>query len=117
MLPGKYKLEFWRGAPVRLRVMVFKDPTLTALIGLSGYTAHMDAVDPNTNAPLLTLTTENGGLVVHPEYSAVDILISDDATRTFPWSFALYELFLVTPNGSDMPLVYGSMIERSLNPG
>lgn len=78
-------------------------------VDLTGYTARAHfRSSVGAAAVLLELTTENGGIEIHPE-GLVTIVIGEEQTAAITWSAAVYDLELVDPVGAVTRLVEGDV--------
>lgn len=78
-------------------------------INLFGFTARMQ-VRATTQAatPLVTLTTDNGGIVLTPATGGIRLYLSAQATDSLPARKAVYDLEMVGADGTVTRLVQGS---------
>lgn len=79
-------------------------------INLTDYTARMQARKAfNAEEVLISATTENGMVALIPATGEVQIELPESITTTFSWSQALYDLELVSDDGTVTRLVQGSI--------
>jgi hypothetical protein len=79
-------------------------------VDLTGCTARMQVrakIDATT--PLLTLTTENGGISLGGTAGTIELLIDADDTAALTWTSGVYDLEIVYPGGQVTRLAYGSV--------
>jgi hypothetical protein len=109
MAASKIKLAIKQGATFRQR-LTWKTGTPATLVNLTGWTARMqlraDITDP---VVLLTLDTENGGIVLGGAAGTIDLYIGHVATAGFTWESAVLDLEMVAPgpDGDVIRLVEG----------
>jgi len=74
---------------------------------LTGYRARMQIRE---NGGLVTdLSTENGGIVLGGIAGTIDLYISDEDTAKMNFSSAVYDLFMLAPNGDAIPIINGKV--------
>mgnify|MGYP003504288579 CR=1 FL=1 len=79
-----------------------------APINLTDYTARMQARKAfNADEKMIAATTENGMITLIPLTGEVQIELPEDITTTFIWPQALYDLELVSLDGTVTRLVQG----------
>ena len=95
MTPGKYNIICPQGATFS-KTLTWKIDDVP--VNLTGYTARMQAKDKHksTCAPILNITTENGGITLGGSEGTIDILISAEETSSFYAKEYVYDLELVT---------------------
>jgi hypothetical protein len=95
MTPGKYNMICPQGATFS-KTLTWKIDDVP--VDLTGYTARMQAKDKHktTCAPILNITTENGGIVLGGEDGTIDLLINVSETETFYPKEYVYDLELVS---------------------
>lgn len=65
-------------------------------VNLFGYTARMDIrTKIGDTSPLLSLTTENGGITLDNTLKTISVTITAEATSTFNFNSAVYDLELI----------------------
>lgn len=95
MESGTYNFTIYQGATFN-RVLTWKDSNNTA-VNLTGYTARMMIRDClESDAPFITLTTENGGITLGGAAGTITLSISATATAAITQSQGVYDLELVT---------------------
>ncbi len=78
-------------------------------VDLSGYTARMQIREKLTSAaPLDTLTTENGKILLDNTKKTISIILSATATAAYTFKTGVYSLEM-EKDGIVVPLVYGSV--------
>lgn len=96
--PFKVKLKIYQGATFRWHATL-KSGTPEAVVDLTGYTARLHVRLKIEDAePVLTLTTENGGITLGDADGTIDLFISDADTADITWEEAVYDLELIAPN-------------------
>lgn len=79
-------------------------------VNLTGYTARAQLrASPTAEELLLSLTNENGGVVLDVATSTITLVISATATEALDWSAAVYDLELVSAGGQVTPLARGAV--------
>lgn len=109
MTAGTYDILIEQGATFRFP-LVWKDP-LGALYDLTGYTARMQVRKTAATAdpPMLTLTTENGGIVLGGAAGTITITASATATAALTGQQAVYDIELINPSGEVDRLLMGAV--------
>jgi hypothetical protein len=107
MAAAKLKLLIEQGATFR-KVLTWKAGTPAVAVNLTGCTArmHMRGVITDT-VPLITLTTENGGITLGGVAGTIELVITATATAAITWTTAVYDLEIVFASGDVRRLVYG----------
>ena len=107
MSAGKLKITIDQGATFRKRMTwTTGDPPLP--VDLTGCTARMQIRDEIADAdPLITLTTENNGIVLDDVLGTIDLYISDTDTAAIEWTTGVYDLEIILANGDVRRLLYG----------
>jgi hypothetical protein len=94
MAAGKYNIVIEQGATFSLP-LTWKTSS-GVLFNLTGYTARMQVRQHNeATSPLLTLTTENGGIVLGGAAGTIIVTIAATVTAGLPSGEARYDLELV----------------------
>lgn len=90
--------------------LIWKDGA-SALINLTGYTARMQvrATIAAPDPPLVTLTTENGGIALGGAAGTITLTISATATAGYSWVAGVYDLELISASAVVTRLVKGSI--------
>lgn len=105
-------IEIEQGATFQ-KSLVWKDSTGTP-INLTGYTARMMVrLKISDAAPLLTFTTENGGIALGGALGTIDITglaTLTDAIQTTKVLVGVYDLELVSPTGVVTRLIEGAAV-------
>lgn len=79
-------------------------------VDLTGCTARMQIrAKIEATTPLLTLTTENGGISLGGTAGTIELLIDADDTAALTWTSGVYDLEIVFPGGQVTRLTYGSV--------
>jgi hypothetical protein len=111
--PFKVKLTIYQGSTFRWHA-TFKNGSPAVVTDLTGYTARMQARGSiaDANPPLLTLTTENGGITLGGVLGTIDLFLSATATAAITWTEAVYDLELIgpTPNFDVTRRIYGPIV-------
>ena len=107
MAAAKLKLMIEQGATFR-KVLTWKSGTPAAAVDLTGCTARMQMrAEIDSATPLVSLTTENGGIALGGVAGTIELLITATATAAFTWTSAVYDLEIILANGDVRRLVYG----------
>lgn len=77
---------------------------------LSGYTARMAVKNKVGGSMLLSLTTENGGIVINDSAKTITLNIAAAVTAALTWSAGVYDLELVSSTGVVTALLQGSVV-------
>jgi hypothetical protein len=109
MAAAKLKLLVEQGATFR-KVLTWKAGTPAVPVDLTGCTARMQfRADITAAAPLVTLTTENGGIVLGGALGTIELIITATTTAAFAWATAVYDLELAFASGDVRRLIYGAV--------
>ena len=107
MAAAKLKLLIEQGATFR-KLLTWKAGTPQVPVDLTGCTARMQLrTEIGASVPLVTLTTENGGIVLGGVAGTIELIITAASTAGFTWTTAVYDLEVVMANGDVRRLVYG----------
>ena len=110
-LAGTYNMTMDQGATLSQQ-WTYKDSD-GALIDLTGYTARMQVRDDfTTDATVLDLTTETGGLTLGGAAGTIDLLVSATASAAVGARQYVYDVELVTGSTVER-LVMGTFTVRS----
>lgn len=78
-------------------------------VPLDGYTARMTIKDRMRGTELTSLTTENGRITIDPVTYVIQLKIEATETATFDWTTGVYDLEMVSPDGTVSQLIYGTV--------
>ena len=94
MTPGKYNMICPQGATFS-KTLVWKIDDVP--VNLTGYTARMQAKDKHksTCAPIINITTSNGGIILGGATGTIDLLVSASDTALIYAKEYVYDLELV----------------------
>ena len=107
MAAGKLKLLIEQGATFR-KTLTWKAGTPAVPVDLTGCTARMQfRAEIAATTPLITLTTENGGITLGGALGTIELVITATATAAITWTTAVYDLEVVFASGDVWRLVYG----------
>lgn len=81
-------------------------------VDLTGYTAYLAIYDTTTSAELMRLTSPSNGIAITPTTGTLDLYIASEATQSFTWDYAAYQLAVVSVSHYDYPIMYGLLIEQ-----
>ncbi len=105
---GKLNMVIEQGATFN-PVLTWKDAN-DAAIDLADWTARMHIRAEITDAdPLLTLTTEDGGITLGGAAGTISLLISAADTADLDWESGVYDLEMVSPSGIVTRLLKGTV--------
>jgi hypothetical protein len=109
MAAAKLKLVIEQGATFR-KVLTWKAGTPAVAVNLTGATARMQIRTELTSAaPLVTLTTENGGIALGGIAGTITLTILPAATALFAWTAGVYDLEIALTPTDVYRLVYGTV--------
>lgn len=108
MIPGKYNMVCPQGSTFN-QELTYTINTLN--VNLSGYIAKMQIREKHTStSALLTLTTENGGIVLGGSNGTISINIPSSTTTGFIAKEYVYDLELTSSNNTVTRLIEGKFI-------
>lgn len=111
--PFKVPLKIYQGATFTKSLTWKTAPdenAATTPVNLTGCTARMQIrAKLESTAPLLSLTTENGGISLGGTAGTVELLIDADDTTAITWKAGVYDLEIVFAGGEVRRLMYGSV--------
>jgi hypothetical protein len=115
MTAGKLDIVVEQGATFN-RTLTWKDEAGTPF-NLTGYTARMHMREHlASGTPFLTLTTENGGIVITPALGKLELIASVTATESIIAASGVYDLEVVSSSGVVTRLLQGNLrIERNVS--
>jgi len=116
MAAFKLNLKIDQGATFRKPVTWKLGPAPGTPVDLTGCTArmHVRLKVNSPGAPLLELTTENGGVVLGGALGTVEMVLTDEQTSAIDWASAVYDLEITFANGTVRRLLQGTV---SVSPG
>ena len=107
MAAAKLKLTVEQGATFR-KTLTWKAGTPAVAVDLTGCTARMHIrTEIASPVPLVTLTTENGGITLGGAAGTIVLLIAATTTAAINWEAGVYDLEVVFTNGDVRRLLYG----------
>lgn len=101
MDPGTYNFTMYQGASFGRQIVLKQNGVVRTI---TGYTARMQIRDKVTGALIVSMTTENGKLVVTGASGRIDMVLAASETAEFNFTKGLY----------DLEIVSGSTVERVL---
>lgn len=108
-MAAKYKIVILQGETFD-RTIVWKTGDPANPVDLTGYTARMHVRKKIGSATvLLTLTTENGKIILGGVLGTIQLLISATDTSSINWLAGVYDLELISAGGVVKRLLYGSV--------
>lgn len=109
MAAAKLKILIEQGATFR-KTLTWKAGTPPVEVNLAGCTARMQ-VRSELSSPvaLVSLTTENGGIVLGGALGTIEIIITAAATAALEPGVAVYDLEIVTSTGDVRRLIAGAV--------
>lgn len=109
MSAGKLKLRIEQGATFR-KLLTWKAGTPAVPVDITGCTARMQIrADIDDADPLISLTTENGGITLGDTAGTIELYISDTDTAAITWETGVYDLEIILANGDVRRLLYGTV--------
>lgn len=78
-------------------------------VDLAGYTARLIVKQNIGGTALLSLTTENGGIVIDNTSRKISLYISASDTEGFTWTKGIYELEMISSGGDVTSLLRGNV--------
>lgn len=112
MSPAVYNLTIQQGTtePVSLLIEGEDDAGNVSALNLTGHSFAFTAYSSFSGDPVLSLTTQNGGVVVESAAEGLLNLIFEDAdTSGATWVSGRYELDDTFPDGQEMRLMVGAI--------
>lgn len=113
MAASKLKLTIEQGATFR-KTLTWKAGTPAVPVDLTGCTARMHIRAVITDAvPLLSLTTENGRIILGGAAGTIALYIPASVTEGITWLAAVYDLEIVMPAAPEPDvrrLLYGQIV-------
>lgn len=107
--PAKHNITIYQGATLR-DVTTWKSGNPATPVDLTGCTARMQVREKvESVSPLLSLTTENGGIALGGVAGTVTINISAEATAALTWKSGVYDLEIEFADGFVRRLLQGSV--------
>ena len=107
MAAEKLKLLVEQGATFR-KTLTWKAGTPPVPVNLTGCAARMQMrTEIAAVTPLVTLTTENGGIVLGGTTGTIGLFIAPVKTAAFARTTAVYVLEIILANGDVRRLLYG----------
>lgn len=108
MKPARYNIKFYRGTTLNI-VMTYLINNVP--VDLANYTATMDVrVSPNSVAPMTTLSTANGKLVLNAVTGEIEIVLTATQTGELTLGTFQYDLNITSPNGTVTKLIQGAFV-------
>lgn len=108
MTPGKYNMVCPQGSTFNQELTY----SINAVnVNLSGYTARMQIRTSHTaTATLLSLTTENGGITLGGSNGTISLNIAAATTAGFIPKEYIYDLELISGNGTVTRIIEGKFL-------
>jgi hypothetical protein len=108
-MAAKYKITILQGETFD-KTIVWKSGDPSNLVNLTGYTARMQIRKKYGDAVvLLSLTTENGKIILGGTAGTIQLLLSATDTSAIDWVAGVYDLELVSSGGVVKRLLYGTV--------
>lgn len=76
-------------------------------VDMASFTARLKVKDKVGGTELLSLTTENAGIVIDNAAKTITLVITATATAALTWTKGVYDLEMVSPGGTVTQLMYG----------
>ena len=109
MPAGELDIYIEQGATFR-KTLTWKTGSPAMPVDLTGYSARLQVRAKIDDAePLLSLTTENGGITLGTTDGTIALYLSATDSAAIDWKKGLYDLELTAPNGDVTRLVAGSV--------
>ena len=109
MPAGELDIYIEQGATFR-KTLTWKTGSPATPVDLTGYSARLQVRAKIDDAePLLSLTTENGGLALGTTDGTIALYLSATATGALGWKKGVYDLEMIAPNTDVIRLVAGSV--------
>ena len=114
MQPARYNFTVQQGSTWRNVFTFYQTGVDGPVTNLTNYTAALTVKDkPSDTAPLASLTSANGGIVLGGTAGTITILQSSTQTSAYGWANGEYQLTLTAPGGDTNTLLFGTVtIER-----
>ena len=107
--PFKHPLTIIQGATLR-DVTTWTAGTPAVAVDLTGCTARMQIrATVDSTEVLVSLTTENGGIILGGTAGTVTIYMNDTATAAITWRAGVYDLEILFGSGDVRRLLYGGV--------
>lgn len=103
-VPVKTKYTSYRG--ITFKEAVYIHDNLSQPVEMDGWVGRMQVRSDYGTAVVLDLTTANGGLTI--ERNRIVIVATDDQTAALTVGAYKFDLEVESPDGTVLPLVYGS---------
>lgn len=114
ILPEKHNFNIWKGATFRTKLTLYTDAGQTVR-DLSGYSGELVIRDKPEGAALLTLNTNNGGIILGDEAGTIELIISAEDTADIAWQTAVYDLTITAGSGGDTDaLLFGGFTAQGV---
>ena len=108
-MAAKYKITIYQGETFS-KVFTWKTGDPKNPVDLTGYTARMQIRKKYGSATtLLSLTTENGGIVLGGVTGTITLFISATDASSIDWTSGVYDLELVSAGGIVKRLLQGTI--------
>jgi hypothetical protein len=111
--PARHNFTAVKGATFHPVITLYQDADGSQPKPLSSHSAELIVYDQTTDATLLTLNTENGGITLDPTSGEVELFASDEDTAAWNWTQGLYRFKLTDPFGNTDVLLFGAFIVKS----
>ena len=107
--PLTYNITLYQGATFRLP-LTWKAGDPATAVNLTGCTARMQVrADMKAPKALITLTTENGGIVLGGAAGTIQIIVTAADTTPLQLQGGVYDLEIIFPGGDVRRLLQGSV--------
>jgi len=108
--PAKHNITIYQGATLR-DVTTWKSGDPAVPVDLTGCTARMQVRQKvESTDVLLSLTTENGGIILGGTAGTVTIYLSATATAALTWKSGVYDLEIEFGTGDVRRLLAGAVV-------
>lgn len=111
--PARWNFVIWKGATFEENMTLLQGGQGSAGRDLSGYTGELIVRDEPEGTPLVTLDTNNGGIILDSDGN-IQLNISDEDTTTIAWQTGVYDLTITSPGGTTDALLFGNFVVRGV---
>lgn len=114
MQPARYNFTVQQGSTWRNVFTFYQTDISGAVVNLTNYTAALTVKDkPSDSTSLVSLTSDNGGVVLGGTAGTITVLQTATQTNAYAWANGEYTLTLTAPGGDTNTLLFGTVtIER-----
>ena len=112
VLPDRANFRVWKGATFRKRIFIYDEDNEPR--SLANYTGELIIRDQAEGVPLLSLTTENDGIILTD--GQIELTIAAIDTALIDWDIGVYDLTITAPgeDGDTDALLYGTFTANGI---